>query len=277
MGKVQRSQIAGMNEHFRRFSLEYFLDSMVELEVDHIELWAASPHLYIEDVSFTEVCRVRQEIERRNLKLICVTPEQCIYPVNIAAKEPIVRERSISYFLKSLEVTSELGAIMLQIVPGRGYYDEPVEEVWGRSRDSLAQIAEKAGSLGITVVLEALETKESNLIPHLSALKRMLKEVGSPHLKAVIDTCPMAASGESFDDCFQAMGEDLRHIHFVDYGHLTWGDGTLPLTQYLDQIGNHEYAGFLTLEIVSSRYITDPKQAVKRALEYFQCYQSRGM
>jgi protein FrlC len=41
MNKVDRSQIVGMNEHFRRYSLEFFLDSMVRLGIKNIELWAA--------------------------------------------------------------------------------------------------------------------------------------------------------------------------------------------------------------------------------------------
>ena len=266
MNKVHRSQLAGMNEHFRRYSLDFFLDSMVKLGIENIELWAASPHLYIEDVTYSEVGRIRKEIERRQLQLICVTPEQCIYPVNIAAREPNVRERSIHYFLKSIEVTSELGANMLQIIPGKGYFDEPVEEAWKRSRESLETIAKKAESLDITVVLEALELKESNLITNVSELKRMLNEVGSSHLQAVIDTCPMAAAGETFADCFRELGKDLRHIHFVDSSHLAPGDGTLPLSQYLEEISRHNYNGYLTLEIVSSRYISDPVKPLENAL-----------
>ena len=270
MNRIQVSQIAGMNEHFKRYTLEYFLDSMVELGIENIELWAASPHLYMEDVSYNEVVRIRKEIERRQLNLICVTPEQCIYPVNIAAKETDVRVRSVNYFLNSLKVTAELGANMLQIVPGKGYYDEPVEEAWKRSRESLAIISKKAEELEITVVLEPLERKESNLIPNLTALNRMLKEVSSPHLKAVVDTCPMAAAGETIDDYFKVLGKDLRHIHFADSNHLTLGDGTLPLATYVDQIGSNDYAGFVTLEIVSNKYISDPAGALKRALKYLE-------
>jgi fructoselysine 3-epimerase len=266
MNKLHRLQFAGMNEHFRRYSLDVFLDSMVRLGIENIELWAASPHLYMEDVTYAEVGRIRKEIDRRQLKLICVTPEQCIYPVNIAAKEPDVRERSVKYFLKSLEVTAELGANMLQIVPGKGYFDEPVEDAWKRSRESLEMITKKAETLGMTVVLEALEIKESNLINNLSTLKRMLEEVGSSHLQAVIDTCSMAAAGETFSDCFRELGKDLRHIHFVDSGHLAPGDGTLPLSQYLEEISRHDYKGYLTLEIVSSRYINDPVKPLENAL-----------
>lgn len=266
MNKVDRSQIAGMNEHFRRYSLEFFLDSMVGLGIKNIELWAASPHLYMEDVTYAEVSWIRKKIEQRQLKLICVTPEQCIYPVNIAAKEQNVRERSVNYFFKSLEVTSELGANMLQIVPGKGYFDEPVEEAWKRSRESLEKIAKKAETFDITVVLEALEMKESNLINNLSSLKRMLNEVGSSHLQAVIDTCSMAAAGETFGDCFRELGKDVRHIHFVDSSHLSPGDGTLPLSQFIDEIIRHNYNGYLTLEIVSSRYITDPVKPLEDGL-----------
>ncbi|MED4057252.1 TIM barrel protein (plasmid) [Niallia taxi] len=268
MRKLDLSQLAGMNEHFRRHSFEFFLDSMVRLGLKNIELWAASPHLYMEAVTFSEVKKIRTEIEKRQLQLICVTPEQCIYPINIAAKEHSVRNRSVNYFIKSLEVTKELGASMLQIVPGKGYYDEPVEEAWKRARDAIETIVKKAQELDITVVLEALELKESNLIHHSTDLKRMLTEVDSAHLQAVIDTASMAAAGENFEQCFSELGKDLRHIHFVDSGHLAPGDGNLPLIQYLQEISDHDYQGFLTVELVGSRYITDPIKPLENALAY---------
>jgi protein FrlC len=267
VGKVNLSQIAGMNEHYYLHTLDYFLDSMVDLEIENIELWAGSPHLYIEDLTLSQVVRIRKEIERRNLKLICYTPEQCIYPVNIAAKEPHIRQKSIQYFMKSLEAAAELGATMFQTVPGWGYHTETKADAWARSRDSLEVLVSKAESLGILLTLEPLETYGSNLVNNLSDLKRMIEEIHSPSLKGIIDTCPMHAAGENFDNSFQKLGDDLRHIHFVDSGHSAWGDGTFPLQQYLEQIARHDYQGYLTIEICNRDYFTDPVKGDRQSIE----------
>ncbi|MBT2293651.1 TIM barrel protein [Paenibacillus albidus] len=266
MTTLQSSQIAGMNEHYRLFPLEYFLNSMVEMEIEAIELWAGAPHLYVGDWTLGQFGAIRKEIEGRGLKLICYTPEQCQYAYNIAAKEPYLREQSLRYFLKSLDAASELGAKVFQTVPGWGYFDEPSGEAWERAKESLFVLCQKAEALGITITMEPLERRGANLITDLPSLKRMLHEVGSPSLKAIVDTCPMVAAGETFDDYFTALGEDVRHIHFVDSLHSAWGDGSFPLEQFIEEIDRHGYSGYLTLEICARKYFTDPAPAVKRSL-----------
>lgn len=267
---IELSQIAGMNEHYWLFPLTYFLDAMAELELRKIELWAGSPHLYIEDLTLSQVQQIRKEIESRDLNLICYTPEQCIYPFNIAAKEEELRTKSIRYFLRSLDAAAELGTNLFQTVPGWGYFDESVEEAWKRARESLEILTERAGKLGITITLEPLERRGTNLITDLPSLKRMLAEVNSPNLKVIVDTCPMEAVGESFTDYFTEFGEDVRHIHFVDSIHSAWGDGTFPLKNYLEQISHHGYTGHLTLEICAKKYFTDPTPAVKQSLAHIK-------
>jgi protein FrlC len=275
MGTINLSQVAGMNEHYYMHTLDYFLDSMVELGIENIEFWAGSPHLYIEDTSLSRIQRIRKEIEKRDLRLICYTPEQCIYPVNIAAKEPDIRQKSMAYFRNSLEAAAELGARMFQIVPGWGYYDEPTESAWTRSRDALAILSSQAASLGILMTLEPLEAHGTNIVRNSADLRRMLDEVGAPNLKGIIDTCPMHAAGEDFSDCFETLGADLKHVHFVDSGHCAWGEGDFPLEKYLSQLARHDYQGYLTIEICNRRYFTDPKrgdaislQALRSVLPY---------
>lgn len=270
MKNITIDKAAGMNIHYLHYPLDYFLDSMNRMQIKNIELWGGSPHYYIEDLTISETKSIKKKIESRNLKLICFTPEQCIYPVNIAAKEPYIRERSIRYFIKSIEAASELNSPMMLVTSGWGYLSESKEEAWKRSRDSLERILHKAELLGISLSLEPLRTDESNLVNNLSSLKKMLTEIHSPVLKGMIDTIPMALAGESIEDYFSALGKDLVHIHFIDgkpRGHLAWGDGILPLGKYVESLNSNNYEGYLTLEITDSGYLSDPENAVRKSIE----------
>lgn len=270
MKNITIDKAAGMNIHYLHYPLDYFLDSMNRMQIKNIELWGGSPHYYIEDLTISGTKSIKKKIESRNLKLICFTPEQCIYPVNIAAKEPYIRERSIRYFIKSIEAASELNSPMMLVTSGWGYLSESKEEAWKRSRDSLERILHKAELLGISLSLEPLRTDESNLVNNLSSLKKMLTEIHSPVLKGMIDTIPMALAGESIEDYFSALGKDLVHIHFIDgkpRGHLAWGDGILPLGKYVESLNSNNYEGYLTLEITDSGYLSDPENAVGKSIE----------
>ena len=269
MARSTGIRIAGMNFHYCRYPFEFFLDSMVTLGVQAIELWAAAPHFYREDLSPSAIRRIRREIRSRGLGLVCFTPEQCVYPINLAAKETAFRKRSIAYFLDNLDAAAELGSPLLLVTPGCGYFSEPRAEAWRRSRDSLVSLARQAERLGVVLALEPLSPASSNLINGLSQLRRMVTEVGSSHLRAMLDTVQMAIIGEDIESYLEAFGKNLVHIHLVDgapQNHLAWGDGILPLEKYLRALRQHKYAGWATLEICDRRYYRAPQRADRQSI-----------
>lgn len=270
MAKITMDHVAGMNFHYKHYPLEYFLDAMARYECKNIELWGAAPHFYVDDLSLHEIRNVKKEINRRDLSVVCFTPEQCVYPINLAAKEDRLREKSIQYFIKSAEAAKELGAPLLLVTPGWGYENEEPDEAWKRTRDSLERLSTVAADLDLTLAFEPLTRVESNLVFDSKSLKRMLDEVNSPNLKGMIDTIPMALANEDFKDYSSLLGEDLVHIHFIDgkpEGHLVWGDGVLPLEKYIDQLNQIGYKGFLTLEYTSYQYVQNPDEAMERSLK----------
>ncbi|WHY66445.1 TIM barrel protein [Neobacillus sp. SuZ13] len=275
MGKIKRSQITGMNFHYLHFPLDYFLDAMVKYEFEKIELWGAAPHLYVEDLSLAEIHSIKKGIDQRELEVVCFTPEQCMYPINLAAKETEIRERSIAYFKKSIDAALELEAPMVLVTAGWGYRNEDRHEALNRTQDSLAQLSSYAEKQGIILALEPLQKIESNLITTLPELKEMLGAVSSPHLKGMVDTIPLAVEGEELASYFEQLQDDFVHIHFIDgnpSGHLAWGDGSLPLEKYLKTLGDYNYNRALTLEFTSSQYLIDPNEAVEKSLRSLAPY-----
>lgn len=271
---IEMLNIAGMNFHYVRFPFVYFLDSMVRFGIKNIEIWGGAPHFYIEDLSLQDIYMIKKEVNKRDLNIICLTPEQCVYPINIAAKDYNMRERSINYFKKSISIANELGVSYVLVTPGWGYFNEKKEDGWRRSSESLKSLTIYAEKLGITLVLEPLKPTESNIINESHSLKKMIEEVNSSNLKGMIDTNPMAIMNEDMNDYFRLLKDDLVHIHFIDGpdGHLVWGDGTLPMDDYVKVLKKNAYNGYLTLEYTSSRYYLDPDIAIQRTLEKLSLY-----
>jgi fructoselysine 3-epimerase len=268
--RLKNVNLAGMNLHYLNYSLEYFLDSMVKYEMPNIELWGGFPHLYSEDISLSDAARIRKEIESRCLNLVCYTPEQLMYVNNIAAKEPEIQKRSMDYYLKNIEITAELGTNLMLMTSGWGYYHEPIVEAWSRSREALAILAHKAEKSGVTLLLEPLQPFESNLITNVQTLKRMLQEINMDSLKGMMDIVAMAVAGDTVKDYFEALGAGLLHIHVIDgtpSGHLAVGDGNLPIDQYLKEIDDFQYHGYLSMELAASNYYPEPDKAFLRSLE----------
>ncbi|GAA2777223.1 sugar phosphate isomerase/epimerase family protein [Nonomuraea dietziae] len=174
-----------------------------------------------------------------------------------------LRAASIAMFRRAAELAAELGAELLLLTPGRGFEDEPLEAAWRRSVDAVGEIAAYAETLGVACVLEPLQRVESNLVNDSRTLARMLDEIGSSNVGAVLDTVGMAVAGESVDDYFDSLGDRVRHVHLVDgspAGHLAWGDGRLPLAEYLTALERRGYGGRMTFELFGDgTYAFDPR------------------
>ena len=195
-----------MNIQYKYFPLSLFLDDAVRFGVENVELWGASPHFHMEDMTYAQIRDVRREIESRKLNLVCFTPEQCVYPVNLASDNEDTRRRSRKFFENSIRAAGELGCKKVLVTSGTGYFDESNrEDAWKWAADGLYALGEMAADYGTVLALEVLRRDESNLVHDLPSLLRMLNELNHPQDTAhariydrLKELCvPVKFSGES--------------------------------------------------------------------------------
>lgn len=270
---LKMNQLSGMNCHYIHYSIDYFLDAMVREGLTNIEIWGAAPHYFADYFTESMVRSLGRKIAQRGLCLICLTPEQVTYPINIASGEPYLRKRSIKNYLRALEHAALLNAPMMLLTPGYGNLDESREAAWHRSADAIATLARRAEDLGIRLALEHLSPASSNLINTAQDLRRMLDEVDSPNLKAMFDIGQVNIVGQTPADYFRLLGSDIIHIHLVDGvpgGHLALGDGNIPLMENLQEIAQAGYQGFFSMEIADRRYFDAPRRADVQSIQKYK-------
>lgn len=272
MKLIDREQIAGMNIHYLFYSLEHFLDAQVRTGFKTIELWLGTPHFFLSHVEYSDCKRVNRLLKERELQLKIITPENCTYQYQFAAQEKEQFEKSMGYFKKALDVGEELGAEIMAINSGWGYWNENREEAWKRSREMISTLADYAKRKNIRLAMESLRPEESNLATTLNDVERMLDEVNHPNLKAMIDTTAMGVAGETIDQWFSILGKDIIHMHFIDgtpYGHLIWGDGNHNLQEFLEAINRNGYTGYLGQEITEFSYFIKPDEDDMRNMKAY--------
>jgi fructoselysine 3-epimerase len=270
---IKREQVAGMNIHYMRYSLDYFLDAQAAAGIKTIEFWTGVPHYYLDPMKYSDCRELKQKIESRDLKVKVFTPENCMYQYQFAATKPEIFENSFQYFSNGIKATAELGCKIMQCNSGWGYYDEDREDAWKRSREMLTKLAEVAQKEGVTLALESLRPEESNLVITVKDAKRMMDEINHPNMKVLVDTTAMGVAGETLQDWFDVFGKDIIHMHFVDgdpYGHLIWGDGKHNLEEFLITLQKNGYTGYLAQEITDSRYFKDPASHDIRNMKCFE-------
>lgn len=271
MNNLKWNQIAVGNYTYPLYSFEYFLDSMVRFDIKNIEVWAAGPHLYLDDVNSRIIKQIDKEIRMRELVPICLTPEQCMYPINIGAEEVWIRKRSVEYFEKGLQVAEELGINKMIVTPGNGYRDRSSEITRKYTVENLQYLSEKAKEKHITLLLEHLTIETTNLATTAEELKKLCWEINNDNLIAMVDTDMMSRYDETIADYMEVFNGKIGHVHFVDGfpgGHLAIGDGVLPMEQFLNELSETEYKGYISLEIISDRYHLDPNKAIEKSLQW---------
>ena len=266
MKTIELKQFAAMNMIYSRFTFEYFLDSMDRLGVKSFELWTGAPHPNNFVPSMRETSGLKREIARRGLKVVCLTPEQCLYPHNIAVKNPELREYSVNYFNDYIDMASELEIDKMLCCAGWGDYDDDVEESWKRSFESLEKMLERAKRRGVRLAFEILCPSESNLVYDLDGVKRMMDHFRDDLFGLCVDTVPVRLSGSSLEAFFDAFGKRICHVHMTDgtpTGHLPTGKGEHPIEHYIDVLGERGYEGWITLEIGNPAWQDRPHEATE--------------
>ncbi|KWX70633.1 sugar phosphate isomerase/epimerase family protein [Paenibacillus jilunlii] len=270
---IQLNQVAAANFHYKRYSLDYFLDSAARLGFENIELWASGPHFHLDYYTPQDVQHLKRKIKDRGLKVICLTPEQSVYPISISHPDPVYRKKSVEFFCRHIEVAALLECDQMLVTTGLAYLDEDESEMWKWCRESLGEICKTAEKEGIILPVEAFTSYSTHVFNSAEHISRMIKEVGSPNLKGLADTDVMAVTGkDTIHDFIRELGGNLGYVHFVDGnpgGHLVPGEGGLPLEEALQALNDSGYKGYLGLELLDRRYVLDPEKAMRDSLAWF--------
>ncbi|MFI3904429.1 sugar phosphate isomerase/epimerase family protein [Ochrobactrum sp. S1502_03] len=267
---LKREQLLGANFSFQHHPFRWTAERLSGLGFRRMELWGIAPHLDLFHDNRGRLREVISILDDCGLAVHCFTPEQVLYPINIASGDKPYREASVERFIRAADMAAELGAKYLFLTPGRGFENEERERGWAHAVESIDRIASHAGQAGLRCLLEPLQRLESNLVNDVADLERMWRELSAGNVDLVLDLVAMATAGDSVADYFARFGEHLAHVHIVDgtpAGHLVWGDGNLPLKDYLAALGAADFKGTFTFEpFGNGSYALDPVTAWKRCL-----------
>ena len=140
------------------------------------------------------------------------------------------------------------------------------EEAFKRCADMLYRLCDVCRENGVYLALESLKSLETTVGVTLSDIKRMADEINHPSLRIMPDTGAVSYNGERLEEWFQVFGEKIIALHFVDGMHQAWGDGGSPLADMMQTLEQHGFKGPLMLETSAGKYMTDPKEADRKAM-----------
>lgn len=267
-----REKLAGMNNHYRYYELEYFFQQLNLHDIHYAELWTGPMHFFVDYHKHDDIDFLKKLEAKYDVKIIGICPEQTNPKANhIASKH---RQQDIyQYYCNMIDIAKKIGCNQVLITSGWAFYNEDKGMAWKRSVDMMKHICSYAHEQGVIIVMEALQPEESILVNSVKDLKKYKLEVDHDCLKICIDFGAMARAENTLQDYFDAFDKDIVHIHFVDgapCGHLAWGDGKRDLQADLTILNERQYHGYLSLETAASRYFQTPWIAEETTLRSFE-------
>lgn len=211
--------------------------------------------------------RIRRAAAARGLGIASVTGT-----FNMCHPDADQRRAGLRRLRVLAEACAAMGTSAIHICTGtrnpnsmwRPHPDNGSPEAW---RDMAACVREAAGIARQAQVVLAFEPEMSNVVDSARKARRLLDEVGSPHLKVTIDPANLFHAGELprmqeiLDEAFALVGKEMVLAHAKDLdrdgeaGHKPAGQGVLDYDRYLALLRKYEYPGPLLLHGLSAAQV----------------------
>ncbi|MBS4218199.1 sugar phosphate isomerase/epimerase [Bacillus sp. FJAT-49711] len=164
--------------------------------------------------------------------------------------ETVHYDRIKHYLQTALQRVHQIGAEIIVFGSGGarsmpdGFSRERAEE---QILQFLSVAADYADPLGITIVIEPLNKKESNILNSVLEAEGFAKKINRNSIQILADFYHMDEENESLENIVTAK-KSIKHIHVADTGRFAPGTGDYPYDRFVDCIQRANYSGRISIE-----------------------------
>jgi len=182
-----------------------------------------------------------------------IVPEawNCLLPSDMKVTGPEVdRHRAERYLRTAFERIEELGGEVVVFGSGgaRRVTDGfPPEEAREQIVEFVTLAGQVAGTHGITIAIEPLNAKESNIINSVAEGLEFVRLADHPFVKVLADLYHMDEEREPLDHIIEA-GNELVHTHTADTGRCYPGSGSYPHREFFERLRSVGYNDRMSVE-----------------------------
>lgn len=171
---------------------------------------------------------------------------------NPISADSSVRRKGIESTIKVLDCCAAAGATHLvgpyHSALGHFTGKGATADEWKWGVDSMRQVAEHAGRVGVTLGVECLNRFETYLLNTHAASARFVREVGHPACQMMYDTFHSNIEEKCISRAIHGCADVLCHVHISENDRSTPGQGNVRWKENFDALREINYNGWLMVE-----------------------------
>lgn len=270
MGIITLSDIGNSNAHYRFYTFETFLEYQNRLGFKRVDLFGATPHVWIDAYGHSEGKRIRQMMDCWGLMPGIFIPEfsSMRYTLGgIGGWQVKTRE----YLKHCLEFGAELGISRMAVAANGFFLDSEEEERRFRLTEELGYTADLAEPFGIKVLLLNHYSDHTNMVRTIGDMEWCMKLMEGRNIGPAMDVASAYEAGEDIKQWLSLFGNSLGYVCLsntkFDGGKHYWGDGYLNLADIGAQLADGGYSGDMGCFYMVRDYLREPWTADQRTAQ----------
>lgn len=171
---------------------------------------------------------------------------------NPISPDPKVRAAGVAATKRTLDCCQAAGCDAL-VGPYHSAIGEfsgsgPTADEWKWGVESMQQVAEHAGKVGVKLAVEYLNRFEIYLLNSAADTARFCREVNHPSCRMMYDTFHANIEEKNVGQAIRTAAPHMIHVHISENDRSTPGGGGIPWTATFDALKSVGYDGRLVVE-----------------------------
>ena len=195
----------------------------------------------------------------------------CPPDLQLNSADPGIRLKTKEYLKELMRLCGQvggknvvLGSASARSVPEGISYDE----AWQSARDAFRECSELGGQYGVNLCIEPIHAALTNFINTPEEAVKMVKDVGHPNCRWILDTFAMNSQGVDLAQAIQQFGDTLAHVHVNDDNKSWPGSGSIDFNSVARALNSINYDGYVSVEVFDLS--PNPETVATEAIKYLR-------
>ncbi len=260
------------NEVFEKWDFARSVKAIREAGFQGIEIAPFTLADHVDEVTAAQRREMRDILKSEGvafagLHWLLITPKW----LQVSTADRAIREKSWAYVHKLVDLCADLGERRIMVFGSpkqRGSQGNTREEATKNLKDGLAGIAGHAGKRGVTIALEALPRKDTDVANTVGEAVRIVQEINHPAIQSMFDFHNTPDETEPLADIVRKHFKWIRHIHVNEIDGRYPGTGNLDFRPVFQTLLDLKYKGWVSLEVFDFK--PGPVEIARASMDYFR-------